>query len=121
VPVAAEALPELPIWEQAWVWDLAKQGLGGLLVLFLVFGVIKPAFKDMNKVPVSDAQGGNAGAAGVDGQQAVAAGAVSGDEIAQITTGSAEMEDQMNNVRSLVQQDPALVAQVVKNWTASDA
>ena len=31
------------------------------------------------------------------------------------------MEEQMNNVRSLVQQDPALVAQVVKNWTASDA
>ena len=43
------------------------------------------------------------------------------DNIAQITTGSADMEEQMTNVRSLVQQDPALVAQVVKNWTASDA
>jgi len=31
------------------------------------------------------------------------------------------MEEQVNNVRSLVQQDPALVAQVVKNWSASEA
>ena len=31
------------------------------------------------------------------------------------------MEANLSNVRSLVQQDPALVAQVVKNWTASDA
>ncbi|MDQ7072484.1 MAG: hypothetical protein Q9N32_01510 [Gammaproteobacteria bacterium] len=41
------------------------------------------------------------------------------DDIAQIATGSGEMEAQMANVRSLVQQDPALVAQVVKNWTAA--
>jgi len=126
VPAAAEALPEIAIWEQAWVWDIAKQGLGGLLVLFLVFGVIRPAFKDMNKVPVVEG-GANAGAApgGMASQQALAAGTGAagggGDDIAKITTGSESMEAQMENVRSLVQQDPALVAQVVKNWTASEA
>ncbi|MDB2705762.1 flagellar M-ring protein FliF, partial [Pseudomonadota bacterium] len=117
IPAAAEPLPELPIYEQAWVWDVAKQALGGLLVLFLVFGVIRPAFRDMNKVPVSEDGEGAAGETAA-AQAALAAG---GDEIAQLTTGSEEMEEQMNNVRSLVQQDPALVAQVVKNWTASDA
>jgi flagellar M-ring protein FliF len=115
VPAAVEPLPALPIWEQAWVWDLAKQALGGLLVLFLVFGVIRPAFKDMNKVPVNE----NGAAGGMTAAQAATASG--GDNIAQITTGSADMEEQMTNVRSLVQQDPALVAQVVKNWTASDA
>ncbi len=118
MPVLAEPLPEPAIWQQAWVWDLAKQGLGGLLVLFLVFGVIRPAFKDMNKVPVTEAGQAGATPEGMAAQQALAAG---GDDITKITTGSESMEEQMNNVRSLVQQDPALVAQVVKNWTASDA
>jgi len=120
VPVSAEPLPELAIWQQAWVWDVAKQGLGALLVLFLVFGVIRPAFKDMNKVPVTEA--GQTGADGMTPQQALAAGGgASTDDITKITTGSETMEAQMDNVRSLVQQDPALVAQVVKNWTASEA
>jgi len=121
VPAAAEPLPELEIWEQAWVWDVAKQSLGGLLVLFLVFGVIRPAFKDMNTVPV--VEGGEVAANGMTPQQASAASGAgtTAEDFAKITTGSESMEEQMNNVRSLVQQDPALVAQVVKNWTASEA
>ena len=116
VPAAAEPLPGLPIWEQAWVWDLVKQALGGLLVLFLVFGVIRPAFKDMNKVPANE----NDVAAGeMSADQAVSADG--SNAIAQLTTASEDMEEQMTNVRSLIQQDPALVAQVVKNWTAGDA
>lgn len=121
-PAAVAALPELPIWEQAWVWDVAKQTLGALLVLFLVFGVIRPAFKDLNKIPVTgDQQNAAANGQGMTPEQALAASSAGGDDIAKITTGSADMEEQLNNVRSLVQQDPALVAQVVKNWSASDA
>ncbi|MBL4637845.1 MAG: flagellar M-ring protein FliF, partial [Proteobacteria bacterium] len=40
VPAIVEALPAIPIWQQPWVWDIAKQALGGLVVLFLLFGVI---------------------------------------------------------------------------------
>jgi flagellar M-ring protein FliF len=121
VPPEAEPLPEPPIWQQAWVWDIAKQVLGGLLVLFLIFGVIRPAFKDLNKVPV-DGNNPQAGG-GVDGmsaEQALTGGGDAADEIAKITTGTEEMEGTIENVRSLVQQDPALVAQVVKNWAASE-
>jgi flagellar M-ring protein FliF len=103
------------------VWDIAKQVLGGLLVLFLIFGVIRPAFKDLNKVPV-DGNNPQAGG-GVDGmsaEQALTGGGDAADEIAKITTGTEEMEGTIENVRSLVQQDPALVAQVVKNWAASE-
>lgn len=121
VPASAEALPELPIWEQAWVWDVAKQVAGGLLVLFLIFGVIRPAFKDLNTIPVADNKQGNVNAQGMTPEQALASAKPAGDDIAKIATGSSDMEEQLNNVRSLVQQDPALVAQVVKNWSASDA
>jgi flagellar M-ring protein FliF len=122
VPAIVEALPDLPIWEQTWVWDVAKQALGGLLVLFLIFGVIRPAFKDLNKIHVADnKQNADVNGQGTPSTQQRATASSSGDDIAKITTGSAEMEEQLNNVRSLVQQDPALVAQVVKNWSASDA
>ena len=118
IPVAVEALPEIPLMEQAWVWDVAKQALGGLLVLFLVFGVIRPAFRDLNKVPVlpesrqmAAVAAGGAGVATADGVA----------DIEKITTGADDVEGQLNNVRSLVQQDPELVSQVVKNWAASEA
>ncbi len=121
IPTAAEALPEIPLMEQAWIWDVAKQSLGGLLVLFLVFGVIRPAFKDLNKVPVlpdGTPMMAAAAAGGATGEQSEAEKAA---EIERITTGADDVEGQLNNVRSLVQQDPALVAQVVKNWTGSEA
>ncbi len=122
VPAVVAALPELPIWEQTWVWDVAKQVLGGLLVLFLIFGVIRPAFKDLNKIHVADnKQNPDVNSQATPSTQQRAASGSAGDDIAKITTGSADMEEQLNNVRSLVQQDPALVAQVVKNWSASDA
>ncbi len=108
-----EALPELPIWEEAWVWDVAKQALGGLLVIFLMLGVIRPAFKDLNKVHVDP----EAEAA----VQNLLATKTAGGTDDRIVTGAEGMEGQLNNVRSLVQQDPALVAQVVKNWTMSES
>jgi flagellar M-ring protein FliF len=108
-----EALPEVPIWEQAWAWDIAKQALGGLLVIFLIFGVIRPAFKDLNKIHIDpEAE------AAVQGL--LAAQSLGGSDD-RIVTGAEDVEAQLNNVRSLVQQDPALVAQVVKNWTASES
>jgi len=121
VPASVAALPELSIWQQTWVWDIAKQTLGALLVLFLIFGIIRPAFKDLNKIPVADnKQNSGVNSQGMTPAQALAARS-SGDDIAKITSGSSDMEEQVNNVRSLVQQDPALVAQVVKNWSASEA
>lgn len=119
-PVPVEPLPEQPIWEQPWVWDVVKQTLGGLLVLFLVFGVIRPAFRDMNKVPVKDKESGSE-EGGMTPEQVAAMAGAEGQSIEQIAMGSPEMDQQLDNVKSLVQQDPALVAQVVKNWTESGA
>lgn len=119
-PEAVEPLPEKPIWEQAWVWTVAKQLVGALVVLFLILGVIRPALRDMTKVPAN--AGNQSASAGMMPQQGMTNSAgVSGEEIAKLTKGSEQMEEQMTNVRSLVQQDPALVAQVVKNWTAGEA
>ncbi len=49
--VEFEPLPETPIYEEAWVWDIAKQLLGGLAVLFVIFGVLKPVMKNLAIAP----------------------------------------------------------------------
>jgi flagellar M-ring protein FliF len=93
-----------------------------------VFGVIRPAFRDLNKVPASEdpnspeasalaKSGGQSG----DGESGSEGGLQSADDIAKLTTGNEGLEKELDNVRALVQQDPALVAQVVKNWTQEDS
>jgi flagellar M-ring protein FliF len=122
-PEAVEDLPEVSLLEQPWLMDLVKQVLGGLVVLFLIFGVIRPAFKDMTKVPVTEMANTEGAQVGADGAPLLPNGQNAGgtpEELAKLATGSEKVEDRLTNVRSLVQQDPALVASVMKNWTASD-
>ena len=120
-PIVEEPLPEPAIWQQPWLWDVVKQVSGGLLVLFLILGVIRPAFRDLNRSNSTDA-GSQSGTASLNDQRQNAGSDNAGmmSEQTRITTGSENVEGQLNNVRSLVQQDPALVAQVVKNWTMSE-
>jgi flagellar M-ring protein FliF len=120
-PIEAEPLPGIPLWEQAWVWDVGKQVLGALVVLFLIFGLIRPAFRDLNKSPDKQITNQSENTDGMTAEQVLAASSKNGEDIAKLTTGSERVEQHLTNIRSLVQQDPALVAQVVKNWAASDA
>jgi flagellar M-ring protein FliF len=122
-PEAVEDLPEVSLLEQPWLMDLVKQVLGGLVVLFLIFGVIRPAFKDMTKVPVTEMANAEGAQVGTDGAPRLPNAQNAGgtpEELAKLATGSEKVEDRLTNVRSLVQQDPALVASVMKSWTASD-
>lgn len=120
-PIEAEPLPAIPLWEQPWVWEIGKQVLGALVVLFLIFGLIRPAFRDLNKSPDKQIANQSGDGDAMTAEQVLAASSKNGEDIAKLTTGSERVEQHLTNIRSLVQQDPALVAQVVKNWAASDA
>ncbi len=120
LPEAVEPLPEAPIWQQAWVWDIAKQVLGGLFVLFLVFGVLKPSIKNMMNKEITLHQ--------------TALAAPVGASTAQLTNGNPEgvveevktieaapgFDKSINNVKEMVQTDPKLAAQVVRNWVGEE-
>ncbi len=134
VPQAPEALPALPIWEQPWVWDLAKQLGGALVVLFLIFGVLRPTLKRLTATPVSEVPEGMVQTVGPDGTpMAVPAGpdgkpmaaggtpAIGADGQPIQLTGPAAYEDTMEAARKLVDNDPKRVAQLVKTWVAEDA
>lgn len=130
MPEALEALPELPIWEQSWFWGVVKQALGGLVVLFLIFGVLRPTLRSLMKPvevkTISDAGGGT----GPDGQKALPAGAEGGmsptgggaseeEEILMLDSPSG-YEKRVEFAQKMVDDDPKRVAQVVKTWVATD-
>ncbi|MET0048730.1 MAG: flagellar basal-body MS-ring/collar protein FliF [Sedimenticola sp.] len=118
-PPTPEPLPEVPIWEQAWVWDLAKQVGGVILVLVLILFVLRPTMKRLTAVPAQpELPEGAVGAAGAAG----AAGALAGGEEDSLQLpGPERYEDTLDAARRMVQDDPKRVAQVVKQWVAEDA
>lgn len=135
-PEPLEALPEPPLWEQSWVWDLAKQAGGALMVLLLIFGVLRPTLKRLTAAPANElalaGAGGSVAAGGEGTPEAVPAGAAAGGgaggrpALAGSGTpvqlsGPAAYEDTMEAARKLVENDPKRVAQLVKTWISEDA
>ena len=104
-------MEEPPIWEQSWFVSLAKQSLTGLAVILIVMGVIRPGIKNLmqTSLPAGTASGAANGAL----NPAVAALSTSGNRMS--------FDDSLNAVRATAEQDPRLVAQVVKKWVADDA
>lgn len=118
-PATIEVLPDVPVWEQAWFAPIVKQSLAALIVLYIIFGVIKPAFKSLSK-PHKELVGieGEAGS----GQAALAggeAGGMSAEEADALPKPPDDYEMQLDMARKLVVEDPKIAAQVVKNWLAA--
>ena len=138
-----EPAEELPLWQQPWVWELAKPLLGGLFVLWLALGVLRPTLRnlaDSGQLLEANADGevllaGEAGSAfaGLPTPEGEAGEALKDmplkeDEVVlsndarqanENREGSADKVD-IETARSLVQQDPKRVAQVVKTWVLDD-
>ncbi len=125
IPEAPADIPAIPIWEEPWVWDVAKQVGGLILVLVLIFVVLMPTLKKLIATTPVYAQGGmpvQAGAAS--GQQMAAQGggfATNDSGEAVQLPGPAKYEDTLKAARQMVNDDPKRVAQVVKSWVADDA
>ena len=115
IPEEVEALPEVPIWEQAWALGLAKQLLGGLVVLLIAFGVLRPMLNNLSE------QGENLVRYETlpDGSQ--------GDPIRpgddQLTLSNQQPptgQQLMDVASSMVKEDPKRVAQVLNTWIDKD-
>ncbi|MCU7837403.1 MAG: flagellar M-ring protein FliF [gamma proteobacterium symbiont of Taylorina sp.] len=117
-PALIEALPEIPVWEQSWFIPAVKQVLAALVVLYLIFGVIRPTFNNLSKsqkevLGIEDQ--GAEGQAALEGG-ATAAGGMSSEEADALPKPPDEYEVQLDMARKLVVDDPKIAAQVVKNW-----
>jgi flagellar M-ring protein FliF len=113
-PPEPEPPPE-PSWFQRMAWlSVGKQLLGGLAVLALIFGVLRPLMKALAaRAAPAPAEVAVPGLPAPPGSAAVAlpAGAARG----------LDYEQQVAAARQLAAQDPKRVARVVKNWVAGDA
>ncbi len=128
IPEPPAAIPEIPIWEEPWVWDVAKQVGGLVLVLVLIFVVLLPTLKKLIATQPVYAQGAMGGAgmparAGAPGPMAVQGGGYVAEEAGEAVQlpGPAKYEDTLKAARQMVNDDPKRVAQVVKSWVADDA
>lgn len=116
-PQAPEPLPDPALWEQPWIMDLGKQLLGGLAVLLLVFGVLRPVLKSLAEKGVQPpmrmmaVEGGEVGE-----DQLSLSGGAQQPRLPQV----GQYEQQLTAAKGMASQDPGRVAQVVKNWVAND-
>jgi len=130
VPTAdAEPLPEPPIWEQAWLQDLLKKLLGALLVLVLIFGVLKPVMRSLaapkgKELVLAEGEGGAPGEGAAEGmaEDTLSLTGKTADAGVQPTLGGppGPYAQNLATAHAAVEQDPKLVAQVVKNWVKED-
>ncbi len=109
--VEIEPLPEEAIYEQAWVWDVVKQVLGGLAVLFMIFGILKPVMKNLAVAPPVTKIISENGEE-LDEDQL----SLSGPDEKQRQAQLASYEENLQLAQSLAAQEPKRVVQVVKNW-----
>jgi len=121
----AEALPEPSLMEQPWVWDIARQAVGALGLLIVVFGVLKPVMRSLAEKGARNMQAGamvpaaaTAGEAGVGEDQLSLSGA--NPQQAQLAAPQMGYEQHLEAAKSVVGEDPKRVAQVVKNWVGED-
>jgi flagellar M-ring protein FliF len=101
----------LPLWQQPWVTQLAKQIVGAALLLVVAFLVLRPLMKSLTK------PGARSGAEGdeMDGDKLSLSG--QGGKPIKL---SPSFEQQIAAARTLVGQDPRRAAQVVKDWVSAD-
>lgn len=117
VAFKAEVLPEeikpddIPLWERPLVRDIAKLLAGLIVLLTLVLSVLRPLVRGLLASP-RPAFNPQVSANVVTPALAGGAAAVAG--------GPMDYDAQIAQARSLVSQDPARVAQVVKGWVGSD-
>ncbi|VAW96691.1 Flagellar M-ring protein FliF [hydrothermal vent metagenome] len=121
LPAEPAPLPEVPIWEQAWAQDLVKKGIGGLLVLLLVFGVLKPVMKSLAAPQTQELVVANGEEKG-DAEGMTEDTVSLSQEAVQPALGGppGSYEQNLATANAAIEQDPKLVAQVVKNWVKQD-
>lgn len=102
-----EAVPETPLWQQpeniALAKEIGKSLAIGALILYLLFGVVRPFFRQVNE-----------SLATVNAAPQLEAPAVSQSADAGIPESPQDM------ARALARQDPKAVANVVRNWVSKE-
>lgn len=116
-PEVVAPLPATPVWQEPWVWDAAKQILGGMLVLFIVFGMLRPALKNIMPKDLMLPQSALADGGQLASEQKQVSQQMKEMKALEIAP---EYDKSIHNVKEMVTADPKLAAQVVRNWVGEE-
>ena len=110
---------EIPFWELPLFQMLIKPAMALLVALAFIFGVLSPVMKRLSAAPPPAAPGGD-GFPMIDGLSSDRLSLSGADNLSLPPPVSTEL-DSVARAKAVVQSDPQLVAQVVKNWMEEDA
>lgn len=126
-PQLIEPFVEPELWETEGFWDKVWKGVAFLLAVIVIFAVIRPVFKNLAtsgaEVKELALAGDSDGLAQLDslgeGEAGERVSLGAADEF--LLPGASEGYDkQVNALKGLVAEDPARVAQVVRQWVSED-
>jgi flagellar M-ring protein FliF len=119
---AFEPLPDPPVWEQPWLFDVLKQLLGVVLVMVLIFAVLRPVMRGL----VRDSKEADTKQLSTDGDDEKRLDQEDKLSLTHQNQGSAaepevnEYQNALDRAASVVKDDPKLVSQVVKGWLTEE-
>jgi flagellar M-ring protein FliF len=116
-PAADSTYQAPPIWQTPFAWSLLRIVAGLVVVLVLVLSVLRPLVRSLITPMRLAPAGGQALPAGAEGGPAAAALPSSHRDMGASTV---THEQQLSQARTMVNQDPKRVAQVVRGWVGSD-
>lgn len=112
-----EVLPEVPLWKQPDVIATTKEIVKDMLlvggIVFLFFGIIRPAFKNLAAQAEAQREAAEAIAAAQHGHAPGTAGAA---EYAAHQIAANSYDANLQLAKQLAKDDPKIVATVVKEW-----
>ena len=126
-PQVVEPFVEPEIWEQDWFWNLVWKGLAVLVAVIVIFAVIRPTFKNLASSGANAKELALAGDEDGLAQMSAMGEGASGDRVTLsasdefLLPGASEGFDrQVNALKGLIAEDPARVAQVIRQWVNVD-
>jgi flagellar M-ring protein FliF len=131
-----DAPPELPLWKETWFIELVKQAAAVLAILFLIFGVLRPTVRaliakdedEKRAIAEAEEQARNAAllAAGFildedgtplsltdDDQHKI-------DDLLESMDMPHAYQSRLDYLKRLADEDPKVIAQVLKTWVKRD-
>jgi flagellar M-ring protein FliF len=115
------AFEPTPMWAEAWFSDLLKQVLGGIAIILIVFGLLRPMFKNLSQAGEMVREQQSLAIADLSqARESAMQQAVPGLPMPISFDSDESSAAKMETVRNLITEDPNRVAQVVKHWVSDN-
>lgn len=119
----AAATETVPIWQQPWVMDAAKQLMGGIALILVVLLLLRPLFKNLSQAGAVVKEQQTMALARMAEQDSKAArgGRLMSEGVAGLLPAAGNPgANRLEAIRNIVSDDPERAAQVVKHWVSND-